>query len=530
MKPMLDMSRRGLIAAGAVGALPAMAQSPAGPALTIGIGAPVTSMDPHFFNASFNSAIASHIFDRLTERTADARLIPGLAESWRLVSDTVWEFKLRAGVTWHDGKPFTADDVAFTIERAPNVPNAPGGFGIYLRAIQRVEILDPLTLRLHTERPHPAMPSDLSFIAIIARHAATGAATEDFNAGRATIGTGPYRFVSFRAGDRIELVRNDAYWRGPQPWARVSTRMITNDSARLAALLAGDVDVIDQVPSADLARLRREARVAIAEAPSLRLIFLAPDFSRRDNPVFVADNDGRALPTNPLQDVRVRRALSIAIDREALAARVMEGTARPAGQWLPPGAFSYNPQVPPPAHDPEAARRLLTEAGFPQGFRLTLHTPNDRYPNDSRTCQAVAQMWTRVGIRTEVVALPWAAFPARAARQEFAMHLIGWGSSAADSFGALMSVIGTFSRERRLGTFNHHRYSNPAMDSLVERALVTTDDATREGMLRDAVRMAAEDVAVIPLYNLVNVWATRASLRMEARMDERTLAMAVRPA
>ena len=212
---MLDMSRRGLIAAGAVGALPAMAQAPAGPALTIGIGAPVTSMDPHFFNASFNSAIASHIFDRLTERTADARLIPGLAESWRLVSDTVWEFKLRAGVTWHDGKPFTADDVAFTIERAPNVPNAPGGFGIYLRAIQRVEILDPLTLRLHTERPHPAMPSDLSFIAIIARHAATGAATEDFNAGRAAIGTGPYRFVSFRAGDRIELVRNDAYWRGP---------------------------------------------------------------------------------------------------------------------------------------------------------------------------------------------------------------------------------------------------------------------------------------------------------------------------
>jgi peptide/nickel transport system substrate-binding protein len=306
--------------------------------------------------------------------------------------------------------------------------------------------------------------------------------------------------------------------------------MITNDSARLAALLAGDVDVIDQVPSADLARLRREARVAIAEAPSLRLIFLSPDFSRRENPVFVSDAEGRPLATNPLLDVRVRRALSIAIDREALATRVMEGTARPAGQWLPPGTFSHNPDVPPPAYDPEQARRLLAEAGFPQGFRLTLHTPNDRYPNDSRTCQAVAQMWTRVGIRTEVVALPWAAFPARAARQEFAMHLIGWGSSAADSFGALMSVIGTFSRERRLGTFNHHRYSNPAMDSLVERALVTTDDAAREAMLRDAVRMAAEDVAVIPLYNLVNVWATRPGLRMEARMDERTLAMGVRPA
>ena len=527
---MPQTTRRAILAASAAGAMPAMAQTPPGPVLTIGVGAPVTSMDPHFFNASFNSAVASHIFDRLTERTADARLVPGLAESWRLVSDTIWEFRLRPGVQWHDGRAFTADDVAFTIERAPNVPNSPGGFGVYLRAITRVEILDPLTIRLHSARPHPSMPSDLGFIPIIARHAATGAASEDFNAGRATIGTGPYRFVSFRAGDRIELARNDAYWGGPQHWARVNYRMITNDSARLAAVLAGDVDVIDQVPSADLARLRRDGRVSIAEVTSLRLIFLAPDFSRRENPVFVTDNDGRPLPTNPLLDLRVRRALSIAIDREALASRVMEGTARPAGQWLPPGTFSHNPEVGPPPFDPEGARRLLAEAGFPSGFRLSLHTPNDRYPNDSRTCQAVAQMWTRVGVRTEVVALPWAAFPARAARQEFAMHLIGWGSSAADSFGALMNVVGSFDRERRLGAVNHHRYSNPAMDALVERALVTTDDAAREAMLRDAVRMAAEDVGVIPLYNLVNVWACRPSLRLDARMDERTLAMGVRPA
>ncbi|UPY35601.1 ABC transporter substrate-binding protein [Sediminicoccus sp. KRV36] len=527
---MPQSTRRTVFAAGAAMALPARAQGPAGTGLTIAVGAPVTSMDPHFFNASFNSAIASHVFDRLTERTADARLVPGLAESWRLVSDTVWEFRLRAGVLWHDGRPFTADDVAFTIERAPNVPNSPGGFGVYLRAITRVEILDPLTIRLHSARPHPSMPSDLGFIPIIARHAASGAATEDFNAGRATIGTGPYRFVAFRAGDRIELIRNDAYWRGPQPWARVSYRMITNDSARLAAVLAGDVDVIDQVPSADLARLRREPRVAIAQVPSLRLIFLAPDFSRLENPVFLTDQEGRPLPTNPLRDQRVRRALSIAIDREALAARVMEGTALPAGQWLPPGIFSHHPAIGPPAYDPEGARRLLAEAGFPAGFRLSLHTPNDRYPNDSRTCQAVAQMWTRVGVRTEVVALPWAAYPARAARQEFAMHLIGWGSSAADSFGALMNVVGTFDRERRLGAVNHHRYSNPAMDTLVERALVTTDDAAREALLRDAVRMAAEDVCVIPIYNLINVWATRPGLRLEARMDERTLAMGVRPA
>lgn len=524
-----EIGRRGTLALGTLAALPAGAQAPS-TALTIGVGAPVTSIDPHFFNASFNSAVASHIFDRLTERTPDARLVPGLAENWRVISETVWEFRLRQGVRWHDGRAFTADDVAFTIERAPRVPNSPGGFGVYLRAIARVEVVDDHTLRLHTTRPHPILPSDLAFIPIVARHAATGATTEDFNSGRAAIGTGPYRFVSFRAGDRIELVRNDAYWAGPQPWSRVSYRMITNDSARLAAVIAGDVDVIDQVPSADLARVRREGRVALAEALGARLIFLGPDFSRRENPVFTTDNDGRPLAVNPLLDLRVRRALSLAIDRAALSERVMEGTARPAGQWLPAGPPGHNPDVPPPPYEPDTARRLLAEAGFPQGFRITVHTPNDRYPNDARTVQAIAQMWTRIGVRTEVAPLPWATFPGRAARQEFAMHLIGWGSSAGDPIGALMNVVGTFDRARFLGAVNHHRYSNPSLDALVERALATMEDAPREAMLREAVRIAAEDVAVIPLYNLVNVWATRSSLRITPRLDERTLAMDVRPA
>lgn len=527
MKRYLTTRRTALaMAAGAL--VPVQAQT--SPTLTVGLGAPVTSIDPHFFNASYNTALAAHIFECLTDRAADARIVPSLAESWTLVSDTVWEFKLRPGVRWHDGQPFTADDVAFTIERAPNVPNSPGGFGVFLRAITRTEVIDPLTIRLHSNQPAPNMPSDLGFISIIARHAARGAATDDFNSGRAAIGTGPYRFASFLPGDRVELVRNDAHWREAEPWARVNYRIITNSSARLAAVLAGDVDVIDQVPSADVARIRREQRVSIAEVAGLRLIFLSPDFSRQENPVFMSDNEGRPLPVNPLRDQRVRRALSAAIDRQALADRVMEGTARPAGQWLPPGTFSHNPDVPVPAYSPETARRLLEEAGFPQGFRLTLHTPGDRYPNDSRTCQAIAQMWTRVGVRTEVVALPWATYPPRAARQEFAVHLIGWGSSTGDSFGALMNVVGTFDRDRQLGAVNHHRYSNLAMDGIVERALVTSDDAKREALLRDAVRMAADDVAVIPLFNLVNVWAYRRTLRVEPRMDERTLAMSVRPA
>ena len=499
--------------------------------LTIGIGGSPTSLDPHFYNASPNISLTQHIFDRLVEQDAQARLRPMLAESWRAVEPTLWEFRLRAGVKWHDGRDFTAEDVAFTISRVPTVRNSPGSFAGLIRAIARVEVVDPLTIRFHTAAPHPLLPTELAAIQIVSRHAGTGAETDQYNSGQAAIGTGPYRLASYRSGDRTEFTRNDAYWAGAQPWARVSYRFIANDASRTAALLAGDVDVIDQVPSSDLARLRREQRVSLHEIQGLRLIYLNPNYNRIEDPLFVTDNEGRPLARNPFHDIRVRRAMSIAIDRQALADRVMEGTARPTGQWLPPGSFSYNTEVPVPAYDPEGARRLLAEAGFPQGFRITLHAPNDRYPNDARTAQAVAQMWTRIGVRTEVQTLPWTTYAARNSRQEFNMRMGGWGSVTGEASYMLVNVFGTFDRERRRGAANSSRYSNPALDALTERAAATLDDTQREALLREAVRIVTMDEQVmIPLFQLVNFWATRRGLAYEARMDERTTAMSVRPA
>jgi peptide/nickel transport system substrate-binding protein len=498
--------------------------------LNIGIGGSVTSVDPHFFNASPNNSLSMHLFDRLVERDARAQPLPGLAESWRPLSDTVWEFRLRPGVKWHDGRDFTAEDVAFTIARAPSVPNSPGGFGGFVRAIEKVEVVDPLTLRLHTAQPHPLLPTELASVAIVSRHAGEGAGTEDYNSGKAAIGTGPYRFVAYRSGDRTELARNDAYWRGTEPWARVNYRVIANDGARTAALLAGDVDLIDQVPSTDLARLKRESRVTVSEILGLRLIFLSMDRSRRGNLPFVADANGQPMAANPFDDRRVRQALSMAINRQALAERVMEGTAQPAGQWLPEGTFGHNPEVAPPRYDPDGAKRLLAEAGLPKGFRLTLHSPNDRYPNDAKTAQAIAQMWTRIGVRTEVEALPWASFSTRSNRQEFAMRLAGWSSVTGEASYALVNIMGTYDREKRTGASNPGRYSNPALDALTERAASTIDDARREALLREAVKLAMEDVALIPLFQLVNSWALKRGLTYDARMDERTLAMGVRQA
>ncbi|MDB5414890.1 MAG: transporter substrate-binding protein [Rubritepida sp.] len=498
--------------------------------LTVGLANPVNSADPHFSNTTSNFALTGHVFDALVGRDAQARLIPALAESWTAVEPTVWEFRLRPNVTWHDGRPLTADDIAFTIQRVPNVQGSPGGFSGAVRSITRVEVVDALTIRLHSARPNPLLPNDIASVQVISRHVGTDANPADYNSGRASIGTGPYRFVSYRPGEGAVFARNDAWWGPAQPWARVNFRFLPNDGSRSAAVLAGDVDLIDQVPGADLPRLRREPRLTIAETTGVRLIYLQADFSRQGGDVpGVTDNNGERLPRNPFQDVRVRRALSIAIDRRALADRIMHGAAIPTGQWLPEGSYSHNPDVGVPAFDPAEARRLLAEAGYPQGFRVTLSTPNDRYPGDLSTSQAVAQFWTRIGVRTQIESLPWSSYVTRGPRQEFGFRLGGWGSSTGEASYLLRNVVGTYDRARGWGSPNFSRYSNPRLDALTERAITTIDDAEREELLRQAVKLETDDVGIVPLFLLRNAWALQRGLRYEARSDEQTLATSVSP-
>lgn len=528
----LPVSRRvlGLGAAGALAAPAIGLAQPAGPNLTIATGGSITSVDPHFFNAAPNSSLALHIFNTLVDRTYDAKLVPGLATSWRAIAPTVWEFKLREGVKWHDGRDFTAEDVAFTMTRAPNVPNSPGGFGGFIRSIARSEVVDRHTIRFHTHYTNPILPTELASIFIISKHVGEGASTEDYNSGRAAIGTGAYRFVSHRQGDRTELQRNEEFWGAREPWARVSYRFVANDAARSAALLAGDFDMVDQVASSDLARLRREPRVSVSETVGLRVVYLMADFSRRGNLPFVTDNNGQPLDRNPFDDVRVRRALNLAINREAIAERVMEGQATATAQWLPPGVYSHAPDVRPQVLDVDACRRLLAEAGFPNGFRLTLHSPNDRFPNDSRIAQAVAQFWTRIGVQTTVDAIPWASFAGRSNRQEFAMRLTSWGSVTAEASYMLVNIMNTFDQQRRTGASNGGRFSSAELDRMTQEATSILDDAQRERALQDLVRWVAREAPIMPLVQLNHTWATRRGLTYQARMDERTVAMGVRPA
>ncbi len=508
-----------LLTAGAAGT--AAAQE-----LRIAVAAFATSADPQFYNLAANNGLAAHVFGRLTQRGADGRLQPDLALSWTAVSDTAWEFKLRPGVLWHDGQAFTADDVAFSFARAPTVPNSPSSFAGMLRAITRTEVVDPLTVRLHTAAPAPNLPGDLAIVSIVSRHVGDGADTASYDAGRSAVGTGPFKLESFARGDRAVLVRNEAWW-GPKPaWSRVVLRLIGNPAARTAALLAGDVDVIDAVPSGDLAGLRADPRAAVWEAQGLRVMYLAPDFTRTGPSPDITDKDGRPLQANPLRDIRVRQALSLGLDREALAARTMEGAASATAQWMPPGLPGFLPDRAVPAANLVASRRLLAEAGYPEGFRMVFRAPTDRYPNGPAVAQAVAAMWTRVGVQVTLEMLPGAIYGPRGVRHEFAMGLWSWSNGTAEAGYALVNVLGTQDGASR-GVSNVNGYSSPRLDALTERALSTLDPEARGALLREAMEIAVDDLACLTLFHFKNAWATRPGLRYEARSDDLTLATSV---
>jgi peptide/nickel transport system substrate-binding protein len=496
--------------------------------LVIGLGADVTSLDPHVLNAAPNNSIAEHVYGTLVNRDPRQRLEPGLAESWRVVDDTTWEFKLRRGIKFHDGSDFTAEDVAFTVERPATLKGVPGGFTVFTRAIAEKIIVDPYTIRFRTAKPYPNMPIDMSLLPILSKKAAQNAASADFDSGKAAIGAGPYRLVRFAKGDRIELARNEAYW-GPKPaWERVTFRLLTNDASRLAALLAGDVHLIEVIPPQDFSKVKANKDLNVFTISSNRMIFFHLD-SSRDRTPFVSDKTGKPLDKNPFKDARVRRAISKAINRQAIAERVMEGLALPAGQFVPEGFFGYVPALKPEPYDPEGARKLLAEAGYRDGFTLTLHGPNNRYVNDEQIVQTVAQMLARIGIATRVETLPFSVYMTRARKYDFSAALLGWGVSTGEASYPLGSLVATVSAQKGMGPFNWSQYSNEKMDALLEQALATVDNAKREKLLQEATEIALRDQAVIPLHYQVNTWAARKGYVYTPRTDERTFAHATRP-
>lgn len=508
--------------------------------LRVGLAAPPSSIDPHFNNAGVNNAIATNIFGRLFDFSADkSRLEPQLATFWQATDDKTWEFTLREGVTFSDGTPFTARDVIYSVCRIPTITDSPSSFNSQIKAIASMEAPSPHKLIIRTKNVYPILPVDLSRIAVVSARAgesedvtfgadgckgAKPMKSSEFGNGNLAIGTGPFKLKSFTPGDKIELVRNERYWGDKPAWDNVLFRIIPSDPARVAAFLSGDLDVIEKPPLQDIKRIEGTGG-HIAKTVSQRVIYLAFDVGQEPTPG-IKSTDGK----NPLKDLRVRQAFTHAIDRKLIVDRIMSGQAMVAGQLLPPGFFGYDTEIKADEHDLAKAKKLLADAGYPNGFDLVLASPNDRYINDSKIAEAVAQMLTRAGIRTTVETSPFAIYQKKKNNYEYSMFLGGWGTSTGEASYTLRALVAARSKETGMGDNNQGRYDNKQLNELVEKSLVTVDSRQREAMFKTAARLVKDDVAVLPLHYEVISWAVRKGFDMTPRVDQYTLAQSVRPA
>ena len=510
---------------------PGGAQTVEGPTLRIGTAAETDAADPHHFSYTPDSTLRENVYQALTRTAADYRVQPALAESWSRTDDRTWRFRLKQGVRFSDGAAFGAPDVVATYCRVlNNREELSGSFSRTIRRLDGVVAEGEDTVVVHTVVPEPLLLSDLAAIAILPRSEAPAGVrfdggtacgggvypkVADFNSGRAAVGTGPFRMVQWSPGGAIVLRPNPYYSPAPH-WAEVRLTPIPQSAPRLAALLAGDQDIIEAPGTADLPRLRGDAAVRVTTTPTLRLVFLQLDVARDPSPFVVGPN--------ALRDVRVRQALSLALNRAVLDGRIMDGVALPAAQYLPDGMPGTVPGAPVLPYDPAKARALLAAAGYPNGFALTLHATNDRYVNDGQLAQAIVQQWQRIGVRATLETLPGVAYFPRRAKREFSVAMGGWSTGAPETLGFFRVWLATPDEANGVGTSNNGGWSDPAFDADVLKAMATMDDAARAGLLRAASARALEEMPVIPVHFEEAVWASRAGLRYAGRADQETLA------
>jgi peptide/nickel transport system substrate-binding protein len=489
--------------------------------LQFAMSSPPTSLDPQFYNAGANIGVAEHTFESLTKLDVDSHIIPGLAESWRLVNDLTWEFKLRKGIKFHDGSELTSEDVFWSLDRPATIVNSPGKMDVFTKSIIQKKIIDRYTIQVTTAAPYPLMPIDLVNISIMSKKASQGLSSDDFNQGKGMVGTGPYKFVKYLRDDRLELARNEAYWGEKPEWDKVVIRFIPNNATRMAALLAGDVQAIENVPTPDLPAVKKNPKLSMFSKVSGRTVYLYLDTARSPSP-FVFDKNGQPLAESPLTKPDVRRAISMAINREGIKSRLMEDLALPTNNMVPPNLFGYNPELTVVKYDPDGAKKLLEKAGYKDGFAITLHTPNNRYINDEKITQTIAQNLSRIGIAAKVEAMPMATYAARGAKHEYSIGLLGWGTVEVSS--PLRALLACEDSKKGYGTQNWSLYCNKDMTAKLDKAMATVDDKERSKLLQEVSAIAINDGAVIPIHQQLTTWATLKGITYIPRTDERTYA------
>jgi peptide/nickel transport system substrate-binding protein len=496
--------------ASALGALPLAAGAAT---LKIGNQGDALSMDPHSLNESLQLTVNENVYEALVGRDRNYKLTPMLATSWKQTAPTVWRFELRKGVQFHDGTPFTADDVIFSYERA----RADGSdMKTYVGPIKEIRKINDHAIDVVTSQPFPILPELFYRWFIMSKKwCETNQATrpvdrrkgiENAASFRAN-GTGPYRLRERQPNIRTVFVRNGNYWGKIEGNVdEVVFNVIGNDSTRVAALVSGEIDVMEPVPVQDIDRIQKAGNLKVLQGPELRVIFLGMD-QRRDQLLF-SDVKGK----NPFKDKRVRQAFYQAIDVEGIKRTVMRGAATPIATMWPEQVNGFpadlNKRLP---YDPEAARKLLAEAGYPNGFQVTMNCPNDRYVNDASICQAVAANLARIGVKINLEAETKGTYFPKILRRDTSFYMLGWTSSTVDAHNVLYSIMASPGEGGR-GQFNLGAYANPKVDELTAQVAAETDIKKRNEMIREAVRLHLEDIGHIPLHQQALSWAAKRNI------------------
>ncbi|MBX3603402.1 MAG: ABC transporter substrate-binding protein [Rubrivivax sp.] len=483
-------------------------------------GDPLT-MDPHSQNEGLTNTTNGQVYERLTRRNRRLEIVPSLAVSWQQTAPLAWRFRLREGVKFHDGTPLTADDVVFSVKRAQDPVST---FSVYASALGTPVAIDPLTVEFRLPQVNPIFMEHVDSIFIMSRAWAEKHRVlrpldfknrEESHASFNANGTGPYMLVQRQPGIRTSYRRHAQWWdRHEGNVQEIVFTPIANDATRLAALVSGQIDfVLDPAPR-DVPRLRNTAGVKVVEGPENRIVFIGMD-QHRDELLH-----GSVKDRNPFKDLRVRRALYHAIDIEAIRSKLMNGQSAPTGGLTPSPLGAYNdPQVETRLpFDLARARALMAEAGYADGFEVTLDCPNNRYVNDEEICIALATMWSQLKLRVRVNAMPRSTYFPRLEKFDTSLYMLGWGGAVTDAETTMTPVLRT-PGDKGVGLYNYGRASNPRADALAAQSTTEADPAKREQLVRAALSEYTSQVHVLPLHRQFIPWAARSNVEVVHRPD-----------
>lgn len=485
--------------AAVVVALGASAEAAPQGRIVIAQGGDPSTLDPHMHAENFTFAVVHNVFDHLARRSVKGGQLvhePGLAESWKTLDPTTWEFKLRRGVKFHNGEEFNAEAVKFSIERVLN-PDQKARWRWAFANIERVEAVDPYTVRIVTKSPFPTLITNLAFCMPIVPPKYVQE-KGDAHVARNPVGTGPFKFVRWRKDDELVFEANEGYWGGAPRLKTLVFKPIPDESTRVAALVTGDVDIARGVPPSLIKQIEDNARTRVAKVPSALNIHITLD----------------TLGEGPLRDRRVRQAINYGVDKEEIIKGVLEGNGGAVGGPLTPVMFGFAPEVKPYAYDPERAKRLLAEAGHAQGLSLTLNTPNGRYLKDKEVAEAIAGHLQKIGVKVQVAVHEWGSYVSKWPDGLSPMYMLGWAGTW-DADGILYPLLRSGQR--------FARWNNPEFDRLIDAARSTLDQTERVRLYRQATQLAHDEAAWLFLFHGMDIYGvSRAVVGWEPTSDEGT--------